>query len=80
VVDGAGYLVDPSDVGAIAAGLRKTLGDPALRSAMVARGLQRAKDFSWEKCAREVLEVFDVVAGEGVRVARGRPAQACRAR
>jgi glycosyltransferase involved in cell wall biosynthesis len=62
VVDGAGYLVDPYDVKAIAAGLRITLSDPSLRRAMIARGLERARDFSWEKSAREVLAVFNAVA------------------
>src|SRR6185437_12300479 len=81
VVAGAGYLVNPYDVGAIAAGLRSTLSDPGLRAAMIARGLERAQDFSWEKSAREVLAVFDwVAAGAGVHVAGGRSAQACRAR
>jgi glycosyltransferase involved in cell wall biosynthesis len=75
VVDGAGYLVDPYDVDAITAGLRTMLSDPALRSTMVARGLERAKAFSWEKSARAVLAVFDAVAaGAGVHVAGGRPA------
>lgn len=64
VVDGAGYLVDPYDVTAIATGLRTMLGDPALRASMVARGLDRAKEFSWEKSARQVLAVFDAVAGD----------------
>jgi hypothetical protein len=37
---------------------------------MVARGLERAKDFSWERCARQVLTVFDTVgsAPAGQRV------------
>lgn len=64
VVDGAGYLVDPYDVTAIATGLRTMLSDPALRASMVARGLDRAKEFSWEKSARQVLAVFDAVAGD----------------
>ncbi len=64
VVDGAGYLVDPYDVTAIATGLRTMLNDPALRASMVARGLDRAKEFSWEKSARQVLAVFDAVAGD----------------
>jgi glycosyltransferase involved in cell wall biosynthesis len=70
VVDGAAYLVDPYDVPAIAEGLRTTLRDPALRERMVARGLERAKDFSWERCARQVLTVFDTVgsAPAGQRV------------
>jgi hypothetical protein len=29
---------------------------------MIARGLERAKDFSWEKCASELLAAFDAVA------------------
>ena len=62
VLAGAGYLVDPYDIEAIATGLRATLSDPALRASMIARGLERAKEFSWEKSAREVLAVFDAVA------------------
>jgi glycosyltransferase involved in cell wall biosynthesis len=62
VVDGAGYLVDPMSVDAIASGMRTMLSDEALRQKLVARGLERAKDFSWEKCARQVLEVFEAVA------------------
>jgi glycosyltransferase involved in cell wall biosynthesis len=61
VTDGAAHLVDPTDVSAIADGMRKVLADPALRESMIARGLVRAKDFSWERCARQVLSVFDRV-------------------
>jgi hypothetical protein len=75
VLDGAVYLVDPYDVGAIAAGLRDTLTDPAMRAVMIARGLERAKAFSWEKSAREVLAVFDwVAAGAEVGVPGDRSA------
>jgi glycosyltransferase involved in cell wall biosynthesis len=63
VVDGAAYLVNPYDVGAIAQGMRASLLDTTLREKMVARGLERAKDFSWQKCARQVLAVFDSVGG-----------------
>jgi glycosyltransferase involved in cell wall biosynthesis len=63
VVDGAGYLVDPYDVEAIARGLRTILLDTNLRQKMVVRGLERAKDFSWEKCARQVLAVLESVGG-----------------
>ena len=63
VVDGAAVLVDPYDVPAIAEGMRKVLRDRSLRDKMIARGLERAQDFSWDKCARQVLAVFDAVAG-----------------
>jgi glycosyltransferase involved in cell wall biosynthesis len=63
VVDGAALLVDPYDVAAIAEAMRMVLRDRSLREKMIARGLERAKDFSWDKCARQVLAVFDAVAG-----------------
>jgi glycosyltransferase involved in cell wall biosynthesis len=62
VCDGAAVLVDPYDVEGITRGIRTTLLDPALREKMIARGLERAKDFGWDKCARQVLDVFDAVS------------------
>jgi glycosyltransferase involved in cell wall biosynthesis len=63
VTAGAAHLVDPLDVDAIANGMRTVLRDPELRASMIARGLERARDFSWEKNARELLAAFDAVAG-----------------
>jgi hypothetical protein len=40
-----------------------------------AHGLERAKDFSWDKCATQVLKVFDYVMqpkGAGAGAARRR--------
>ncbi|MEP6546182.1 MAG: glycosyltransferase family 1 protein [Gammaproteobacteria bacterium] len=59
VIDGAGCLVDPLDVDDIAAGMKRMLLDTHLRAGMIAKGLERAKDFSWDKCARQLLAVFD---------------------
>jgi glycosyltransferase involved in cell wall biosynthesis len=61
VVDGAAVLVDPLNPPEIAAGMRKLLADEPLRNKLVARGLERAKDFSWEKCAQQVLSMFDTL-------------------
>jgi glycosyltransferase involved in cell wall biosynthesis len=60
-LDGAGYLVDPQKVEEIAAGMLKVLNDAPLRSTMIARGLERATAFGWEKCAAQVLAVFDTL-------------------
>ncbi len=38
--------------------LRKLLGNERLREEMIEKGLKRVKKFSWEKCARETLEVL----------------------
>jgi glycosyltransferase involved in cell wall biosynthesis len=59
VTAGAAYLVDPLRVDDIAQGMRTVIADQALRARLIARGMQRAADFSWEKCATEVLAVFE---------------------
>lgn len=61
VCEDAAILVDPYDVDAIAAGMRRIMTDQPLRAQLIARGLERAKAFGWEQCARQVLEVFDYV-------------------
>jgi len=59
VCDGAAVLVDPLNVDAIADGMRRVIGDADLRARLIARGLQRAADFGWQRCATEVLALFD---------------------
>jgi glycosyltransferase involved in cell wall biosynthesis len=61
VVDGAAYLVSPLSVDEIETGLRTLLSQEDVRTRLVDRGLIRAQDFSWEKCASEVLNLFDAV-------------------
>jgi glycosyltransferase involved in cell wall biosynthesis len=39
--------------------MEAVLSDQALSAEMVAKGIARAKQFSWEKCASELLAVFD---------------------
>jgi glycosyltransferase involved in cell wall biosynthesis len=62
VTDGASYLVDPLDVDDVAMGMRKVILDRDLREALILRGIERAKAFSWEKCARQLLDLFDRTA------------------
>ena len=59
VVADAGYLVNPTNVEAIASGILEVLSNPVLREAMVTKGLERVKEFSWEKCARKTLTVLE---------------------
>src|SRR5919109_4226437 len=59
----AAYYVDPADVDSITEGLYKVLNDDGLRRTLIEKGKQRAKLFTWEKTARETLEVFDEVLG-----------------
>jgi glycosyltransferase involved in cell wall biosynthesis len=58
VAGGAAILVDPYDPRAIADGILRALEDEPLRAEMIRKGLVRAAEFSWEKTARETLDLF----------------------
>lgn len=72
VVDGAALLADPADDAAIAEATYRVVSNPVLREQLVERGLRRARDFSWEKCARETLEVLTGLNGSPADGASGR--------
>jgi glycosyltransferase involved in cell wall biosynthesis len=55
----AAHYVDPQDVESIGAGIEKVLGDDAYRKDLIAKGLARAGQFTWEKSAREHLRLFE---------------------
>jgi glycosyltransferase involved in cell wall biosynthesis len=61
VAGDAALLVDPTDVDAIADAILRLATDEALRARLVERGFENVKRFSWEKCARETLEVLESV-------------------
>jgi glycosyltransferase involved in cell wall biosynthesis len=63
VVGEAGLLVPPRDDVALAASLRRVLGDDALASHLRRAGLERAAQFSWRRMALETLRCYDEVAG-----------------
>ena len=55
----AAYYVDPYDVESTADGMYKILTDKALRENLIKNGLERVKQFSWEKTAREILKIIE---------------------
>jgi len=57
----AAYYVNPQDVRSIAEGMERVLADEGLRKSLVSKGLERIKQFSWEKSAAEHLRVFEEV-------------------
>jgi glycosyltransferase involved in cell wall biosynthesis len=58
VVGDAAILVNPENVFDIARGIRDVLLDEELRASLILRGRQQAARFSWERTAREVLEIY----------------------
>ena len=61
VVGEAGIMVNPSNINNLAQAIRQVLTNDKLRDEMVTRGLEQAKKFSWEKTARQTLEVYKKV-------------------
>ncbi len=58
VAGDAALLVDPHSVEAIGTALAQLIERPELRAELRRRGAQRAAQFSWERTARGVLEVY----------------------
>ena len=57
----AAVLVNPENVFEIARGIRDVLLDPDLRAQLVAKGKRQAARFSWERTAREVIQIYEEV-------------------
>jgi glycosyltransferase involved in cell wall biosynthesis len=61
IVGDAAILVDPNKSDEIAKGVNSILSDSELRSDLSQRSLERAKRYSWEKCAQKTLEILHSV-------------------
>ena len=55
----AAILIDPLDVDALTAAIRKLWDDEALRYDLRVCGLERAREFTWERTARLTLEAYE---------------------
>lgn len=62
VVGDAGILLPPHDVRAWVGGLDRVLQDEQLRANLSARGVARARLFSWDTAARKTVEVYRSVS------------------
>ncbi|HXJ23374.1 MAG TPA: glycosyltransferase family 1 protein [Polyangia bacterium] len=58
VVGQAALTADPDDVEALAWHVGSVLGDARLREALIARGLQHAAQFSWDRTAAQAIEIY----------------------
>jgi glycosyltransferase involved in cell wall biosynthesis len=64
VVGDAAVLVNPYDVDAIVDGLRRVLTDPVLAADMSRKGIERAREFSWERSVAKTWAVYQTIAGK----------------
>jgi phosphatidyl-myo-inositol alpha-mannosyltransferase len=69
LLDGkAGRLVAVDDPAALAAGLIDVLDDPDARARCIAVASEAVRRYDWSVVARQILRVYETVAGAGVRV------------
>src|SRR5262249_13108037 len=59
VAGDAAVLVDPYNVEGLARAMQRLLDDAGLRDGLIAAGRQRARRFTWERCAEDVEAVVD---------------------
>lgn len=58
VVGEAGVRIDPRDEAGLAEAIVRVVGDSALRVGLREAGLRRAREFTWDRAARELLGVY----------------------
>ncbi len=54
-------LVDPNNETAISDAITQVLTDDGLREELMTTGEQRAKEFTWQRCALETLAVYELI-------------------
>jgi glycosyltransferase involved in cell wall biosynthesis len=64
VVGDAAYLIDPQDTRKFGAGLITCLVEPSVSDHLRARGLERAKKFSWARTARETVAAYEAAVAK----------------
>ena len=68
VVGNAGLVVDPTDADELCEAMLTVVEDDEVRQELGRRGLKRAAEFSWERCAEETARVYHAAAGERLRM------------
>jgi glycosyltransferase involved in cell wall biosynthesis len=65
VTGDAAVLVDPYDVDSIVDGMRRVLSDPVLAAELRRKGIERAREFSWERSVAKTRQVYQQIGARG---------------
>ncbi len=63
VAGDAALLIDPRESGQVTDALARLLDSPDLQATLRARGLARAKEFAWDRTARQTVAVYERAVG-----------------
>lgn len=58
VAGGAAQIIEPEDAGGLAGAMRRYLDDPPAAAAATARGLARAREYSWDASAATLVDLY----------------------
>jgi glycosyltransferase involved in cell wall biosynthesis len=58
----AAILINPYDKDELSQAMLNLLSDEKLRNELTQKGIERAKQFSWSKCAQETVEIYKKIA------------------
>jgi glycosyltransferase involved in cell wall biosynthesis len=58
IVDDAAILIDPNNLSELQTSIVKVINDSDLYDSLIRKGLKKAKEFSWERTARETLAAY----------------------
>ena len=64
VYEDSAHYFDPLDVDDMARAITDVLTDDALRAELIRRGAKQVKKYSWERMARQTLDVYNEVLGK----------------
>lgn len=64
IMDGAGLLVNPYDVKAIADGIIRLVSDQPTRSTLIEKGLKRVQQFTWDATAKATIGFMNYFHGK----------------
>jgi O-antigen biosynthesis alpha-1,2-mannosyltransferase len=59
IAAGAAVLIDPESVDDIAAGIDRLLNDGVVRASIIAAGLARSRQFTWQRTASDVMAMLE---------------------
>lgn len=64
VIGDTGILIDPEDTKEIIVAIMKVISNNNLRENLIQKGLERAKQFSWENTAKKTLEIYNKICNK----------------
>jgi glycosyltransferase involved in cell wall biosynthesis len=64
VAGNSAIKIDPRDTQGLSDSIRQVLFNEKIKNTLVKRGLEQAKKFSWGKCAKETLKIYEKIYNE----------------